>query len=365
MLRLMLILPAIGALLLALATAPARSAGHAEAAKAALVRNAVERVIRPGYAGLKAEAADMKAAMDRLCEAPGPETLTAARASFTDLVSAFSRIEFVRFGPVVEDNRVERLLFFPDRRGTAQRQIQTILSQKDESATSVEGLTEKSVAVQGLGALDTVLSGEDAALVSGPDAAFRCRYGRALAGNVLAIATALDAAWARDKGIAGRLMHPDAGDAAYRSTDDALQEIFGIFIHGLEIVRDLRLKPALGESEVSAKPGLFLFHRSGNTLASLNGNFAGLQALLEAMDVAPLLPPDEAYTPGSADFEFDNARRALAGLTAPKVEAGLDARQRQGFLYLVIVTASLQDLFATHIAPSLGLSAGFSALDGD
>ncbi len=63
-------------------------------------------------------------------------------------------------GPAREDNRFERLFFWPDRRGRGLRQVQGILAEEDETATDPATLYQKSVAVQGLLALDFVLSGE-------------------------------------------------------------------------------------------------------------------------------------------------------------------------------------------------------------
>ncbi|HEX2020979.1 MAG TPA: imelysin family protein [Aurantimonas sp.] len=365
-------LAALGiALCLAAAPAPAQEvapvgqAPTAETGRAlAVVRDAIDGFIRPGYATLRKEADATASAMAALCQEPGAETLEAAADRFGDLVRAWSRIELVRFGPVVEDNRLERILFFPDRRGIALRQVQAILGTEDETATSAESLAEKSVAVQGLGALEFVLFGTGAETLAAGEGSFRCAYGLAVAQNLAAMAASIDAAWANENGIAARLTAPAPTDPAYRGATDSLQEIVGIFVHGLEAVRDLRLAPALGESAEEARPNLFLFRRSGSTLDSLQGNFEGLHDLFDASRLADLLPAPQAYMETSIDFEFANAERTLAGLSEPLTDA-VASPQRQALTYLLIVTASLQDLFEAQLSPVLGLSSGFSSLDGD
>src|SRR5690606_22737995 len=99
------------------------------------------------------------------------------RAQFPAVVTAWSRIELYRFGPLMAQNRSDRILFWPDRKGIALRQVQAILADKDEAALAPETLARKSVAVQGLGALEFVLHGTGSEDLATPDGAFRCDYG--------------------------------------------------------------------------------------------------------------------------------------------------------------------------------------------
>lgn len=353
------------------------AAGHAAAQEAgpvagttdpgaslAVVRSAIDGFIRPGYAALRQQADATASAMATLCETPGSDNRQAVEDRFDDLVRAWSRVELIRFGPVVENNRLEKILFFPDRRGIALRQVQAILGTEDATATTADSLAGKSVAVQGLGALEFVLFGTDADTLSTPDGAFRCAYGLAVTQNLASIAASIDTAWADETGIAARLTAPAPTSPAYRSPTDSLQEIVGIFVHGLEAIRDLRLNPAMGASAAEARPNLFLFRRSALTLDSLQGNFDGLRDLFAMSGLATLLPAPQAYMGVSIDFEFANADRTLAELSEPLTDAVAQPK-RQALTYLLIVTGSLQDLFDAQLSPALGLSSGFSSLDGD
>ncbi len=331
-----------------------------------VIWNAIDGAIRPGYAAFADAADEANEAMSDLCKLPAGGNLEGAREAFAELVRTWSRIEFVQFGPVMEDNRGARILFFPDRRGIGLKQVQAILSDKDESAASQTELADKSVAVQGLGALEYVLYGTGAETLATAEGDFRCRFGEAITANVAKIAEAVSAEWdADDGGIVTRMTDPKASDPAYRTADDSLKEIVGVFINGFEAIRDLRLKPAMGESEKAAKPKLFLFHRSELALASLRANFAGMKDLFTASNVGSLLPEAHAYLKDSILFEFENADMALGKLSPPLSEVVGDTSKRQNLTYLLIVTDSLQSQFAGQLSPLLGLSAGFSALDGD
>ena len=133
---------------------PAPAAAQTGPVFALAVDRAIERVIIPGYASLAAASGGLAVAMSGLCAAPSPAALAAARERFAGVVAAFSRVELFRFGPARESNRFERLFFWPDRRGRARRQVEALIARKDEAALEVAALRAKSVAVQGLLALE-------------------------------------------------------------------------------------------------------------------------------------------------------------------------------------------------------------------
>ena len=135
------------------APAPSDEAIHA------VMAAVVDDVIVPGYAAFHESAEALDNAADRLCADASPQSLDAARATFSGTVSAWGRIEMIHFGPAMDENRLERVLFYPDPRGIGLRQVQEILATEDETATKTETLAHKSVAAQGLGALEYVLFG--------------------------------------------------------------------------------------------------------------------------------------------------------------------------------------------------------------
>ena len=150
----------------------------------AVMARAVDGFIRPGYRHFTEEAATMEESMAMLCEAPSTESLLNAQSTFGDLVEAWSRIEIVRVGPVLDDNRFERILFYPDRKGTGLRQVQAALASGDATAADARQLASKSVAMQGLGALEFVLFGTGSETLTGTEGNYRCQYGTAIAANL-------------------------------------------------------------------------------------------------------------------------------------------------------------------------------------
>lgn len=325
---------------------------------------AVTRYFQPAYARLAAETSRGRDAIGELCAAPGQQRLEAARARFADIVTAWSEIELVRFGPVLRDNQLERFLFWPDRRGTALRQVQALLAEHDESATDPASLYAKSVAVQGLGALEYVMfDAESEELVTKADT-FRCRYALAILRNLTTLSDKLSAQWQVPGGFAG-FANPGPGNATYRTEQEVLNQIVGVLVHGFEAIRDTRLKPMLGTDASSARPKMAPYWRSGLTVASVQANFNGLRNLFEQSRIGELLPADAASFQNSVMFEFGNADRAFAQITLPLEQAVVDTRQYRALGYTVILTQSLQKLIGQDVSQSLGLSVGFSSADGD
>ena len=157
------------------------------------IEDAIDNAIRPGFATFAEQAETMARSTAALCAEPSDIAMQAARDQFDILIDAWGRVEFVRLGPLSQDNRLERVLFWPDRRGRGLQQIQQVIATGDETALNVDTLGHKSVAVQGLVALEFTLFGTGSeTIVSGPDAQ-RCAYAEAIAGNIAGIAADLSA----------------------------------------------------------------------------------------------------------------------------------------------------------------------------
>jgi predicted lipoprotein len=330
-----------------------------------VIAAAVSGLVKPAYGAFQTASAELSDDMDALCAEPSPDRLAAARSAFAGAVTAWSEAEIIRFGPVTEENRLERILFWPDRRSTGLKQVQRALAEKDATATDPATLKGKSVAMQGLGALEFILFGTGAESLAEPGENYRCAYGRAVAGNVEDMASAIVAGWQDPAGIAAQWANPGADNPLYRTDDEAITELLDIFIHGLEMVRDVRINGFLGEDADGDRPKQAVFWRSDAATGSIAANLRSMRRLFEASRIAGLLPQDATWIADSIGFEFDNADRALGAANGPVAEMLADPTRREKLAYARLVTSSLSELFGVRLAGALGLTAGFSSLDGD
>ena len=329
-----------------------------------IVKGAIDGFVRPGYRAFHQATSALVTDQQALCATPSQTALDSARKSFGATIDAWSQIEIIRFGPVTEENRLERVLFWPDRKGTGLKQVQAALAAKDQTAADAEKLAGKSVAMQGLGALEFLLYGTGSEALAAGDP-YRCSYAAAISGNLNAIAAELEKAWADPEGFARIWASPSADNLLYRDGTEAVTELMGVFVTGTELVRDVRLGGFLGKEARDDKPKQALFWRSGKTVDALAGNLAGMKALLEASKLAGALPADQAWMGKEALFEFANAGNAASAAESPIADVLANPDKRAKLAYFGLVTSSLSDIFGTQMSGALGLTAGFSSLDGD
>ncbi|MBZ9739421.1 MULTISPECIES: imelysin family protein [unclassified Mesorhizobium] len=330
-----------------------------------VIQRAIDGFVRPAYADLHQHAEVLAKAMHKLCEAPSQGELDAVRAEFSATVYAWSSAEIIGFGPIKENNRLERMLFWPDRKSIGLKQVQAALSDKDPAATDPVQLAGKSVAMQGLGALEFVLYGDGADALTGKDEPYRCGYGAAVAGNIETIAADVSAAWDKPDGFAALWANPGPQNALYRDGNEAVTELVGVFINELEMVRDVRLKGFLGARPDADKPKQAIYWRSQNTANALAGNLAGIDALFQVSKLGDALPEDARWMAESIHIQLLNGVATAKAVQGPVDKALADPALREKFEHFALITSSLSTLIGTRLTAEFGLTAGFSSLDGD
>ncbi|MCD2180196.1 imelysin family protein [Rhizobium sp. C1] len=348
-------------------------ASFAPAARAAYVSDAeiepvmqrtVDDVIIPGYSNFRNAAEAAGAAMNRLCIANDPSSYQGARKAFADLVSAWSTIEVLRDGPVLDNNVFERILFFPDRKGLALKQIQTLLASKDENEIAGASMKSKSVAIQGLTGLEFVLTGTgNEELLAGKDN-FRCHVGRAIAANIAVLAGELSDAWNAPDGIADKWRKPGPDNPVFRNGEEALIALLGTLVRGLETTNEKRLMIfSSGEGGANARKALYW--RSGLTLRSVQDNLKGLQAFWEKSGMQYIIRGEGSAITTNINFDFRTAIVTAGKLDMPVETILADEKAHSRLEFLVMTIADLQARLNNDYGRAMGLAAGFTFSDGD
>ncbi len=348
--------------------APPRASLKQEAVPGVMAK-AIDDFIRPGYRDLMEGTESLAEAAHVLCEKPSEETLGDVQMTFDEVVQQWSTIEIVRVGPVLDGNRFERFLFFPDRKSTGLKQVQRILATSDETATSAETLKGKSVATQGLGALEYVLYGTGAEVLPQEKGGFRCRYGAAIADNLKTIAAELSAEWEKPDGIQKAWKNPGPANPLYRDGKEAATELLGILVHGVESIRDQRLRPFYagiikGEPD-KGHPKLAIYWRSGNTMPALSANFMALQTLFNTADMQALLPKEDQSVVSAVNYVLQAIVDDADQIDLPIDEAIADDEQRALLNRILQNTNDVLQRLNLDFGAAIGLTSGFSFADGD
>ena len=340
---------------------------HAETDHAAIARAALNDVIRPGYAAVADEAASLSETVGALCREPSASSLDASRETFAATVAAWSKVEILRFGPITDGRRYERLFYWPDPKGLGQRQIEEALAKRDETVTRTGALAGKSVALQGLPALEYLLYGDSADTLASPaDAgAFRCAFASAVAANIEGIAKSVVKDWREGSPHEKAFLNPGPDDPSYRAPKEVTLDLFKSFTSGIELVRDQKLGKPLGATPEEARPRLAAFWRSGLSLSNAAGNLEGVRAVFHKGGFAQVVADDSAGVEKSVVFDLDHAVDVLNGMSRPMAEVVKDEASRDKIEALRVSLKSAGQTAADAIARGAGLAFGFNAMDGD
>ena len=353
-------------LAIAIALAAMVSLSRADEDRAGVISQTIDEVIVAGYSALQERAKDQERAISALCSAPSPALLETARAAFNETVRSWSRVEMFRFGPARTDYRFERMFYWPDRKGRGLQQVQAILAEKDETATSLETLQQKSVAVQGLTSLEFALfgTGSEELLEAG---GYRCRYADAVAQAIHEVSGEFVSAWQSAGGHAALMRDPGGHNPLYKTEAEVLQALIQAAREQLEIVGDIKIKTAIGETPDDAHSKRAPFWRSGDTIASLRANIAGVQALFTGhLDL--LLGDDPASIANGLAFELSQADAALASLEQLNrswEDLVSDPETHGKLVYALIPLHGAKETVSERYPEALGLVLGFNSLDGD
>ncbi|WP_421724158.1 imelysin family protein [Bauldia sp.] len=351
-----------------LAVAPANAQGDGTEAIdfEPVVKAAVEDVIIPGYEALIDPAENLTLAVRHLCAEPSAETLNQARAAFPPLIEAWSAVEMFRFGSARDQNRYERLFFWPDRRSIGLRQVQRLLAEENESATDIETLRDKSVAVQGLLALEYVLFGEGSeAMATDPPESYRCHYGATIAAAVTAVAEITDD-WRAPTGFANVMIDVGPENPLYRTHSEAMQQLLQSAREQLQFVRDLKLARPLRDNAAAANPKAAPFWRSNLTERAVAVNLQSVASLVSASGLTEQMPSDQTRLIDSLLFELRQAEAAITtDEAAPWIEAVREPERHERLTYSLVPLGAAVTILEERLPAALGLIAGFNSLDGD
>jgi len=359
---------AIAALLLAASLiaatgmAPANADLHKD-----LGKNLTENYIRPATVHFSNAAAALTGALEFLCREPDSKRESFVHSRFNTLVNSWFRIQFLRFGPMVEDNRFERIFFWPDPRGVTLRQVQDVLSGYDRTAINPDQLAEKSVALQGLLALEYALYGTGAeGIVAGsPEGRYRCAYALAVSQRLTAVAAELAEAWSSDGSFAYQFMFPGPDNDLYRNDEEVAAEAIKAMVTGLTFVSDAIITPFVAKEPENANHKRAPFWRSGLTIPAIRNAMDGLHSFYTETGFAEALDETDTWIDGGLQLELRNVATSLERIDMPLEEAVMPGPGRETLIYVVIALKSLHTTIEGRLAQAVGVAVGFNALDGD
>jgi uncharacterized protein len=342
---------------------------------AGLARQALDQHIRPGYAAFEVAATGLDAAAVELCASPSEAALNRTRNAFKTAVLSWARVEHLRFGPIMDDKRHDRMLFWPDPKGLARRQIESALAVSDDTLFD-DRLSKKSIALQGFSALDVVVFGPGAAVLEQADGVDqpRCKYARALANNIAKIAKNAVEGWADDTaGFAKTWLNPGGSNTTYLNETERTQALLQSYLTGIEQARNQRLIGPLGMQKQGSKALTPMLQYSGLAVAYLKANVEGLQSLLTdggflaRQTDPPIIDPvkGEMTVLGSVSDELKRAAQSATEADTLSKQPFKDEPSRQKLIAMGFPLKNAYETGGRTIAEEANITMGFNSLDGD
>ncbi len=335
----------------------------------ALVRDAVDQFILPRIDTFKTRTQELAEAVADVCEPDAkPAALDAAKMAFVETVSAWAPLDLIRFGPSARNHRLERVLFWPDPRATAERQLNALLAARKGELLEPGALATQSVAVQGLTALEVLLFSEKTPLGSGDDAAarYRCGVAGAIASAIDTVAGEIQDGWAGDDGYRVKLLNPGPDNRLYRDTSESAREIAKALVTGFDLVRDRIALPELHAiSRTPPRRARLPFERADATGVFVVATVGALRDLYEACAFGARVGADKGWMSGflaagwnGLIVESERLDRVRKGEIASKDHVHVVRKLRFDI-------TSIRQILVRELAANAGIILGFNELDGD
>eukprot|EP00439_Symbiodinium_sp_Y106_P089840 s1_g2376.t1 len=327
-------------------------------------RNLTEAILWHGYQELAAESSALTAALDTYCAAPDVEGRADVENQFHRLMDAWQSIQIIQFGPVHESKGTARFQFWPDKRGTGQRQLRNVLNNQDESVLEPGALGQKSVALGDLQALEYVLFNAPEAL-STPDS-FACRYAQAIARHQTSQAAELVRLW-QNGGYRDQIVNAASGTDAFFDEAEAAGRFLNSLAATIDVVRLQKLDRPMGLTLSDARPKRTENWRSARSLRNVKLNMESVRLFLTVDDgFGDLLKHiGKEATALEAEVLVAEIINDIESFDQSLSDIVEDADVRSDLESLLGKLRSLESLVRERLAPELGLVPGFNATDGD
>lgn len=212
-------------------------------------------------------------------QTPSNDELVVLQQSWREVVSSWQKIQWLKVGPIVNDNRIFRLHYWPDSADTVGRGITNLLTTTEEINEAF--IAKQSVGSQGLPALEQLLFTEVSqdSLLNASDKDKRCKVLTAISANVATISKAVNSEWQIAGGNYYAQLTQGTGDFA--SKKDAVEELVTNWLEQIERIKDEKLLVPLSVSSPGI-PEVAEHVLSKNSLINIQQNIATFSVIYSA-----------------------------------------------------------------------------------
>lgn len=303
---------------------------------------------------IKPLASQFETASDKLLEAAQQSCPSdTLQQAYAEAVIAFSQLEILQIGQLLEANRLKRLFYWPDRKMAGLRQLDKFRTSLDNTSLTLIDLQSKSVALQGFPALGRIIHSAQQ-----PDET-DCHLMSVISANINSIAQTLHKDWHAASGIYSQLNNPTK-EARFRSHKESTAAVLKLVDTGLRNLRDRKLKVIIENVQRKGDlPRTAPFYYSGLTFIHLRHNLKSIASIMQDTKLTGITDKQDRMLElfQRANLMLDEAESALA-----------NSDKSVAFLRLVALTSfidRLQDILREDIMKAYNIPIGFNSADGD
>lgn len=329
---------------------------------------AVSKRIGSDYQALLKESETLASSTATFCEQP--VDLSPARTQWLRTMDAWQQVQWVRFGPILENNDDWKIQFWPDKKNIVARKVGQLLER--EQAIDAATLDKASVVVQGLTALELLLFDDNFSQRYGentPQAEKQCQLLRVTSEYLVTTVNRISEGWQDDDFQSRWLATATTGSDSTQV--DAESQIVAAMLSQMEKVKLDKLGGPLGYKNRNRQPNGYFAEswRSHSSLANIQANLLALARVIDAQDgydlrrllahhgAAPLADQIQA--------QVNKCLSLLSDIDKPLSEAVMDSAYKPRLDALHQAVGELNSLLKSGLATALQIKLGFNSNDGD
>ena len=281
---------------------------------------------------------------------------------FKNVYLDWSTVQHIKFGPISFLKRQERFQYWPDKHSSGERQLRQLLQAIEQGdALSLQNFQKKSVAVQGLTALERMLYSSDG-LISAQE----CDLALLISANLAQISNELDQNWRlAPVDFANEFVLADRGEGTYESSDEVANLLADAFVTQLLLVSEYKLGRGLAKKTGGRiYPKRLEAWRSELSIDLTKASITSLYSFFKIAYRARLKVVD-AKLSRQIGTSFKHIIRGLKKVSKP-MSAALETEK--GVAQITMLKDEVKELellVRNDMFAKLGFAKRFNSLDGD